>query len=179
MADLLDGITDDQLDAPTPCEKYRLGDLVEHIGGLAAAFTAAAAKDLGPFTSQAPSGDAARLGDDWRTRIPRQLAALAQAWREPAAWEGMTQVGGIELPAGIAGIVGLGEVVIHGWDVARATGQPYDADQQTLDACLQYVSMMASQDGGPFGPPVEVPDDAPLLDRIIGLSGRNPAWTAT
>ncbi|MGH3343540.1 MAG: TIGR03086 family metal-binding protein [Carbonactinosporaceae bacterium] len=98
MASLLEAVTDDQLTAPTPCDEYTLGDLIDHVSGLSQAFAAAAAKDLGPATSQAPAPEAARLGEDWRRRIPEQLAALAAAWGKPAAWEGMTQVGGIDLP---------------------------------------------------------------------------------
>jgi len=56
---------------PTPCPAYTLGDLIEHVGGMALAFTAAARKVGGPRTEGQPSGDAARLPADWRTRIPR------------------------------------------------------------------------------------------------------------
>ncbi len=83
LGDLVARVTDDELGRPTPCPAYTLGDLIEHVGGLALAFTAAAAKNTGPLTEQQPSGDASRLSQDWRTRIPRDLAVLAQAWREP------------------------------------------------------------------------------------------------
>lgn len=182
MAELISGVRDDQLDGPTPCPEYTLGDLLDHVGGLALAFTAAAAKAAGDMGSQAPSGDAARLGDDWRTWIPRDLAALAQAWRDPAAWDGMTRAGGLELPGEVAGLVALDELVIHGWDVARASGQAYDCDRAMLDVVQGFVAQFSgpgheAEREGLFGPEVEVPDDAPLLDRVIGLSGRDPAWS--
>ena len=82
---LVSSVPDGLLDAPTPCPAYTLGDLVEHVGGLSLAFAGAAVKDTGDATSQAPSGDASRLSDDWRTRIPRDLAALADAWRDTGA----------------------------------------------------------------------------------------------
>jgi uncharacterized protein (TIGR03086 family) len=87
MADLIDGVPDDLLDGPTPCPAYTLGDLLDHVDGFALAFTAAARKASGTGPQEA-SGDASRLGDDWRTRIPRDLDALACAWRDPAAWTG-------------------------------------------------------------------------------------------
>jgi uncharacterized protein (TIGR03086 family) len=179
MARLLDGLTDDQLAAPTPCEQYTLGDLIDHVGGLSLAFTAAAAKKLGPDTSQGPSGDATRLDADWRTRIPGRLAALAEAWRDPEAWEGMTQVGGVDLPGDMAGKAALNELVIHGWDVARASGQTFGCDPKALDSCLQFVSLVSApeQADSIFGPAVDVPADAPMLDRVLGLTGRDPAWT--
>lgn len=71
LTSLLQGVTDDQLAAPTPCEEYTLGDLIDHVNGLSLAFTSAANKDVGAGTSQAPSGQATRLGEDWRTRIPK------------------------------------------------------------------------------------------------------------
>lgn len=183
MTNVLKGITDDQLTAPTPCDGTTLGDLIDHVGGLSEAFTAAATKEFGPGPSQGPSADASRLGDDWRTRIPEQLAALVEAWRNPDAWEGTTQAGGVELPAETAGTVVLNELVIHGWDVARASGQVFDCNPQALDACMEFVSLMSTPDQeasreGLFGPVVDVPADAPLLDRVIGLSGRSPSWTA-
>ena len=107
---------------------YTLGDLIDHVSGLSQAFTAAATKDVGAATSQGPAGDAFRLSDDWCTRIPKQLAALADAWRDPNAWEGITQAGGIDLPAAIAGKIAINELVIHGWDIARASQQPFDCD---------------------------------------------------
>jgi uncharacterized protein (TIGR03086 family) len=182
LADLVASVPDELLDAPTPCPAYTVGDLVEHVGGAASAFTGAAIKDLGDATSQGPSGDASRLSDDWRTRIPRDLAALADAWREPDAWTGMTKAGGVDLPGEVAGLVALDEIVVHGWDVARATGQPYDSDTPSLEAVNAFVSQFSEPGqeearAGLFGPVVEVPDDAPLLDRVIGLTGRDPAWS--
>lgn len=182
LAELICGVADDQLDGPTPCPDYSLGDLVEHVGGLAFAFTVAATKDTAGIPSERPAPDASRLGDDWRTRIPRDLAALAEAWRAPEAWTGMTQAGGIEMPGEVAGLVALDEVVVHGWDVARASGQAFACDPGLLDALHGFVAQFsapgqeASREGM-FGPVVEVPEDAPLLDRIIGLTGRDPAWS--
>jgi uncharacterized protein (TIGR03086 family) len=179
---LVAAIPDDALDGPTPCPDYRLGDLLEHVGGLAQAFRAAATKDLGDATGGASPGDAARLPADWRTRIPQDLLAMAEAWRNPEAWTGMTAAGGVDLPGEVAGLVALDELVVHGWDVARALGQPYDAEPAELEGVRGFVGPMADappeQRAGLFGPPVAVPDDAPELDRVIGLTGRDPAWSA-
>jgi uncharacterized protein (TIGR03086 family) len=182
LGDLVAGVRDDLLDAPTPCPAYTVGDLVDHVGGAAIAFTGAAVKDTGDVTAQGPSGDASRLTDDWRTRIRRDLNGLAEAWRDPAAWAGMTRAGGIDLPGEVAGLVALDEIVIHGWDVARATGQAYECDAQSLEAVQGFVAQFSepgleAERAGLFGPVVDVPDDAPLLDRVIGLTGRDPAWS--
>jgi uncharacterized protein (TIGR03086 family) len=182
MADLIEGVPDELLGAPTPCLEYTLGDLVDHIRRFTLAFTAAAKKDTAGMTSGRAPGDASSLGDDWRTRIPRDLASLAEAWRDPAAWTGMTMAGGIDLPGELAGIIALDELVVHGWDVARASGQDFDQDRASLEAVFGFVKQFsgAGQEAareGMFGPEVAVPEDAPLLDRLIGLTGRDPNWS--
>jgi uncharacterized protein (TIGR03086 family) len=180
MAELVRNVRDDQLTAATPCPAYTLGELLDHVGGGAFAFAGAARKDP-EIGSQAPSADAARLGDDWRDRIPRMLEDVAAAWKQPDAWTGMTRAGGIDLPGEIAGLVALDELVVHGWDVARASGQPYDVDEASLDATFGFVSQFSGpghdeERRGLFGPEVEVSAGAPKLDRVLGMAGRDPDW---
>jgi uncharacterized protein (TIGR03086 family) len=152
-----------------------VGDLVEHIGGLALGFIGAAVKR--PLGSP-PSGDAARLPADWRTRIPADLHRMAAAWAEPDAWTGMTGAGGVDLPGEVAGVVALDELVVHGWDLAKATGQPAGYDGPGLDEVHGLVQQFRSSGiDGIFGPQVDLPDDRPLLDRILGVTGRDPAWS--
>jgi uncharacterized protein (TIGR03086 family) len=177
-ADVLAGVTDEQLGLPTPCEKLRLDELIAHIGGLALAFAAAAGKEFGPLTDTPPT-DGAQIDADWRTDYPRRLAALADAWKNRDAWQGMTRAGGVDLPAEVMGTVALAEVVIHGWDVARTIGAPYDGDPATIQACLAHLAQFdAAGTEGMFGPAVPIADDAPDLDRVIAMSGRDPAWRA-
>jgi uncharacterized protein (TIGR03086 family) len=182
MADLIAAVPDEQMDGPTPCPDYTLGDLVEHVAGLTLAFTGAARKDTGGVAVQEASGDASRLDPDWRTKIPRDLTVLSGAWRDPDAWTGMTKAGGVDLPGEVAGMVALDELVVHAWDVARASGQPYDPDESSLEAVHGFVAEFAGPGqealrDGIFGPVVEVPEDAPLLDRVVGLTGRDPEWS--
>jgi uncharacterized protein (TIGR03086 family) len=180
LTQIVERVRDDQLDAPTPCTEAALGDLLDHVDTLSQAFTAAATKTA-TAAGRSPA-DASRLGPDWRTRIPERLATLAAAWRDPQAWMGMTRAGGIDMPAEIAGVVALDEVILHGWDIAVAGGQFFDCDEALLQAAYGFVqSAVAQNPGGTpglFGPPVAVPDEAPLLDRLLGLSGRDPGWGA-
>lgn len=182
LGGLITRVRDEDLGRPTPCPHYTLGDLIDHVGGLALAFAAAAAKDTATYGDQGPSGDAARLGPDWRARIPRDLAALARAWRDPAAWEGMTRIAGMDAPARMVGLTVADELAVHGWDVARATGQPYSCEPDLLAAAQSFLAQFTSADlpAGPdvaFGPPRPVPGDAPPLDRVVALAGRDPAWS--
>ncbi|MCU1501892.1 MAG: hypothetical protein JWM12_1246 [Ilumatobacteraceae bacterium] len=182
MANLVRNVPDEQLAHPTPCAATNLGGLIDHVRGFAAAFAAAATKTVDGRSSRAPSADASQLGDSWRTEIPVAVAHLAEAWRDPAAWDGMTRAGGLDLPSAMAGVIALDELVLHGWDIATASGQPCGWDQATLEAVHAFVQQFsapeaADQRAGLFGPVVPVPDDAPLLDRVLGLSGRDPAWS--
>lgn len=181
-AELMANIGDDQLASPTPCPNYTLGDLLDHVNGLSLAFADAATKNLPEGGTQQPSGSAARLEREWRTRIPQRLAALAEAWRDPAAWEGMTQAGSVDLPGEIAGLVALNEVIVHGWDIARASGQPYDADPGDVQVCIQTMGPRPGEDRPVgddvmFGRPVDVPVDARPIDRLVAVLGRDPSWT--
>jgi uncharacterized protein (TIGR03086 family) len=176
--DVLANVSDEQLALQTPCERLRLDELVAHIGGLALAFRAAAAKEFGPLTDTPPT-EGAQIDADWRTSYPQRLAALASAWQKPEAWDGMTRAGGVELPADVMGSVALAEVVLHGWDVARAIGEPYDADPATVQACLAHLEQFdPAGTEGMFGPAVPVANDAPAFDRVVAMSGRDPAWRA-
>jgi uncharacterized protein (TIGR03086 family) len=172
-------IADDQLGAPTPCSEATVADLLDHMDGLCQAFTAAAAKDPAQG-AQAPVADGSRLGPDWRDRILGRLARLAAAWQAESAWTGMTRAGGVDMPGEVAGRVATNEVLVHGWDLAAAIRHEYSVDTAVIEAALEFVEPTASQnpDGVPglFGPPVEPPDGATPLDRLIAMTGRDPLW---
>ncbi|MGW7491064.1 TIGR03086 family metal-binding protein [Streptomyces sp. NPDC054786] len=170
---------DEQLDAPTPCEAYAVRHLLGHLVGLSAAFQHTARKDLGPMTNVDPNAAVPDVEPGWRAELDRNLRGMAEAWHDPQAWEGETQAGGVTLPAAIAGRFALNELVLHGWDLARATGQEYTPDTAGLGVSYALLAPLAE---GPdrvpvFGPPVEVAADAPLLDQVVALSGRRPDWT--
>ncbi|MFE5540816.1 TIGR03086 family metal-binding protein [Streptomyces sp. NPDC056492] len=181
VARLARDVPDAALAGRTPCPEYRVRDLLGHLAGLAVAFRDAARKELGPTTDTAPGATAPPLPAGWRDELPRALTEMAGAWTEPAALAGMTRAGGVDLPGGIALAVAADELVVHGWDLARATGQEYTPDDAALRVAHAFLLRAAEDEdrgGGIFGAVVPVPDDAPLIDRTIGLSGRDPHWTA-
>ena len=175
MAQLVASVSDEQLGAPTPCPNTSLGDLMDHIGSLTSGFMLVARKESG--ATGAPTPDARNLEAGWRERLTGDLETLAAAWGDPAAWEGMTQAAGIDLPGEVAGLVALDELVVHGWDVAVASNQAYDPTVEEIAAATQFVTgFNAPRDGHLFGPIVPVPDDASPLDKLLGLTGRDPRW---
>jgi uncharacterized protein (TIGR03086 family) len=183
LGELVAHTSDDELSRPTPCPAYTVGDLIEHLGVMALSFAGAARKEGGPYAEPLPAGDAARLSADWRSAIPGDLGAVATAWADPAAWSGLTRIAGSDAPAEIIGLSLADELVVHGWDMARATGRPYDCEPEVLDAAEGFLGQFASPDAPsgpevPFGPARPLRDDACSLDRVIALAGRDPGWQA-
>lgn len=178
---LLDGVTDDQLAGPTPCVNTSVAALLDHLMGLSLAFTWGARKTSTAGSRPGPPTEE-HLDPQWRDVLPRRLHELVDAWRDPAAWEGMTEVGGVRMPGDAMGVVALDEVVLHGWDLARATGQPFTCDPASTEAVLAFTTASAQPENaasreGLFGPVVDVPEDAPAFDRALGFAGRDPSWT--
>ncbi|KPC62270.1 TIGR03086 family metal-binding protein [Streptomyces chattanoogensis] len=178
---LAEHTTEEQLDAPTPCEEYAVRHLLGHLVGLTGAFRDVARKHLGPATSTPPGDAVPDVTAGWREDLARNLDEMAAAWREPDAWTGETQAGGVTLPGAVAGRIALNELVLHGWDLARATGQDYAPDPAGLGVSYALLTSWTEESGGAPGPafaaPAPVAADAPLLDRVVALSGRRPDWT--
>jgi len=173
------GVTDSQLDAPTPCAGRSVRQLLGHVVGLTASFRDAAHKELGARTDTSPDADGwPEATDDWRAELAARLPELVAAWREPAAWEGMTRAGGVDLPGEVAGVVALDELVLHGWDLARATGQEFACDEVSAAAVQAFVEQFdPAGTPGLFGPAIPVAAKTSTLDRLVARSGRDPRWT--
>lgn len=184
MTRLVNGVRDDQLGDPTPCERYSLGDLLQHVRGLAEAFTLAGRKEQPAGGSKPPpEGVASLLPGDWREETTDWLGQLVDTWSDPSAWEGTAWIAGFEAPASAVGITAANELVVHGWDVARASGQHLVVDDVALAPAREFVAMMSGPGseearGDAFGPAVPVPVGGSALDEVIAGNGRNPAWSA-
>jgi uncharacterized protein (TIGR03086 family) len=184
LCTLIESVPDSDLGRPTPCTDYSVGDLLDHIAGITLAFGGAASKSEGPSSTMGPQGDGSNLDDDWRASLPARVRGLAQAWRDPQAWTGITHVAGGDQPGEIIGIVALGELVVHGWDLAQGTGTPFEVDPTTLVALYDLTRHTFGPDQDPaargeaFGPAVAVDPIASELDQTLALLGRDPAWSA-
>jgi uncharacterized protein (TIGR03086 family) len=158
------------LDAPTPCQGWTVQQLVDHQLEWGPSLVAAARKEAVP-----PAPVRGGTLDD----LAAHFAQLAEAWSEPAAWTGVTRmVGPTESPAAMIGGMVLAEIVVHGWDLASATGQHPTWPATLLEPLHDEVAKTAEmgREMGAYGPAVAVPDDAPILHRILGLTGRDPNW---
>ena len=101
---------------------------------------------------------------------------MSVAWSRPEAWTGSIE--GAKMPAQAIGELGLVELLLHGWDVARGTGQSLrispDVGAELL-RCLE-PTLDQGREFEVYGPEVTVPTDAAPFERALGLSGRDPDW---
>ncbi|MEU7531859.1 TIGR03086 family metal-binding protein [Saccharothrix sp. NPDC042600] len=177
LLEIVDGVGPDQWGSATPCSEYDVKGLAHHLLFWGPSLVGAGRKEAVPPPAAAEP-DVEPVAD-WPTALKEHVARTVEAWSEPDAWTGVTHMGGpMELPADLVGGMVVGEFVVHGWDLARATGQTPEWDAKLLDYLLVEVEKSARQgrDMGIYGPEVEVPDTAPTLHRVLALTGRDPHW---
>lgn len=166
------GISDDQLDLGTPCADFSVRGLLNHLFEVVVNFQTLARKGAIEW-----SGKPDFLTDGWRERFAVETDRLVEAWSDPAALDGVSV--GMGMPQETIGYMVLLDLTVHAWDLARATGQPFEADPAALPELHELLGQLAPQGRqmGHFGELVTVPADAPELDRLLGLAGRDPDWS--
>ena len=173
----VDDVRPAQFGDPTPCPEWDVRTLLNHLilwtsySAERRAHGESVSEELMAKDFAAEPGFAAA----YRAQLDRALAA----WADPAAWERDLNVMGTPTPAADVASLLLAEIVLHAWDLAAATGQSYTVGDKAAEAALTAVAANAElfrQYKG-FAEPVPVAADAPVLDRVLALSGRDPAWT--
>ncbi|GIJ08356.1 TIGR03086 family metal-binding protein [Micromonospora andamanensis] len=166
-------ITDDQLDLPTPCQDFQVRDLLNHLYEVVVNFQALAGRS--PVT-WADKPD--HLTDGWRDRFETETGRLVEAWSDPASEEGASP--GMGMPQPVVGAMALLDLTVHGWDLAVATGQPYEPASEVLPALHELAAQLAptARQMGVFGEAVPVDGTPSELARLLGMTGRDPAWTS-
>ena len=170
------GSTQTPKEAKTPCPDWDLRTLLNHTilwtsySAERRAHGESVAEDLMSKDFTAEPGYA----QDYQAQVDKAV----DAWSKPEAWEGDRNVMGNATPAADIAAMLIMETVLHGWDVAKATGQDYRCDDAVADNVLHTVQaqgdMFRQYEG--FAAVVPVPADASTFDRALGLSGRDPAW---
>jgi uncharacterized protein (TIGR03086 family) len=168
---LVAGVGADQWGAPTPCAGWDVRTLVNHLVG-----------GLRIYTAELSGTDAGQEHeDDWLGTDPagayRGAARdVLAAWRSPGALSGTVSLSVGRVPAPLAAVIELTEVLVHGLDLAVATGQEDAVDQRQAAALLDLVDRMgvdAFRVPGVFGPARPAPDAAPAHVRLLALLGRD------
>jgi uncharacterized protein (TIGR03086 family) len=181
------GVTD--LTAPTPCAGYDVRALLNHLLYWGPWLLAAGRREQPPPGSGSGSGagsgpgsgsgeaGAALVTAGWAAALEKQTETLLEVFGTPSAWTGTTAWGTTRLPASAVGAMVLGEFVLHGWDLARASGQEPDCAPEAATAVFESAVAMGERARamGVYGPAVAVAAGASPLDRALGASGRDPA----
>lgn len=178
---VITGVRPEQMGGPTPCTAFDVRTLIGHL-----LFAARRIGQVGRRQEVTTDGPAVvGLADgDWAPAFEEAARDAVAAW---ARWDALT--GDIALPFGtfpaefVVWMYVL-EHLAHAWDLAVATGSPVALDQSLAETALPEAKRMIVPEfrGGeemPFGPIVEVPAEAPAVDRLAGFLGRDPAFRAS
>lgn len=170
-------VPDEALSAPTPCADYDVKALVNHLFQVVVEFQKLAAKGESDFST---TPDRVGAGPDWRERFAEETDRLVAAWSAPGAEEGTA--GAWRMPARLVGGMALLDLTVHAWDLARATGQEYRADDELEPVLEQLAGTVAelaptARSTGVFAEPVPVAEGASAFERLLGQTGRDPYRT--
>jgi uncharacterized protein (TIGR03086 family) len=163
----------DQYGIPTPCTEYTVGQLARHL--IAAMRRIALAATGGDPSTQPPVAEEVADGEVWEawTRAAHEAQA---AWADPAILTRMLTLPFGTMPGAAAAVAFTGEFTLHTWDLAQATGLRPEWDPAVVAFCASTFprALPAEPRGGqvPFGPVIEVPEDATDLERLLAWSGR-------
>ncbi len=163
---------------PTPCTDWDVATLRTHAPEWLNRFADGYADPEGKVPPEGPDQPASAKG---KAALLRAGAAkLEQAVHDGAA-ERPLVIGSDGLPGDMALSMILWEYLQHGWDLAKATGQEWKPSSAAAQAALEFAPNMLTPDyqgeGKTFGPRIAVPESASSMDKLAGLSGRDPNWT--
>ncbi len=164
---LVEAARQDQLVSPTPCTEWSVQELIDHLVG-----------GTEYLLSAAEQREARQPADATAADYRRGVADVLKALDVPGTLE-QTCISplGFEWPVAQAVAGTFMDVLIHTWDLARATGQDEELDPGLVEACMaMFVPQMPAMGraAGIVGPNVEVGDDASAQDRLLAAMGRRP-----
>ena len=174
LTPIMAGVTPAQINSSTPCTEWTVQSLINH---------ALAVQVFGTGVLSKTSPDMASMGNvdhalpsegaeaAFKSITDTTLAALKSANLEETV---ETPFGA--MPGGNFIMIPITDMIIHKWDLAKATGQNATIDNALAELGIQVLTPAVSggREGGFFGPEVTVPAIASAQDRLLGLSGRTP-----
>ncbi|MEY2478350.1 MAG: hypothetical protein QOG87_3665 [Actinomycetota bacterium] len=164
LAGVVGGVSPDQLDRSTPCTAFTVRGVLEHMIGGATAFAAA-------FRGVEPSPPET---DDVLAGFGPALSGLAEAILGPGALERTIQSPFGEVPGDTFARFVVLDGLVHGWDIATATGQPYAPSDGLVTEVESFASdaLAPLRDGDTFATPVDAPPSATPIERLAAFTGR-------
>jgi uncharacterized protein (TIGR03086 family) len=172
---VVSGVRPEQFGDPTPCPEWDVRTLLNHII-LWTAYSAEQRAHGGSVAEELMNKDFAASAD-FAADYAKQANRALDAWSDPAVWQRELGVMGSATPAADVAALLIAELVLHGWDLATATGQTYHCDDAVaavvLDTVRQQGDLFRQYKG--FADVVEIPGDAPVFDKALAESGRDPS----
>lgn len=160
----------DQLDQPTPCADFTVAGVLDHMTGLASAFAPMFRGD------EVPTGDTEPDGASRTERFDVAMAALLDAVQSPGALDRTIQTPGGAMPGAVFARLVAFDGLVHGWDLATSTGQPWELDDGLVgevDDFARQAITVEMRDGDAFAVEQQPADDASPIERLVAFSGRS------
>jgi uncharacterized protein (TIGR03086 family) len=166
LAGVVGGIRPDQLDNPTPCAKFTVRGVLEHMIGGATLF-AAAFRGLEPGRPD--------LTDALAGFVPA-LTGLADAMHSPGALGRTIAAPSGQVPGDAFARFVVLDGLVHGWDLATATGQSYNPPDELVADAQTFAEQAVDplRDGDTFASATEPPPSAKPIERLAAFTGRTP-----
>jgi uncharacterized protein (TIGR03086 family) len=174
-------VTAEDLDRPTPCSAWSLGELLAHMTVQHRGFAAAAAgRGADPAVWQAGPAAADPVAA-YAEAADAVLAAFAEDGAADTQFALPEIATAMTFPGRQAMAFHLVDYVVHGWDVARSIGVGFEPDPEVLAVALKVARAVPDgpgrlEPGSAFRPAVPTPGQAGALDQIVALLGRSPDW---
>lgn len=175
-ATILKAVHAGDLDRPTPCALWSVKDVINHVIG-GAAF----------FAELAETGEVATGDDDpdwtagnFNAAFDGASARLVAAFRAQGAMEKVLKMPIGDIPGSVCVWIAAGDIFTHGWDLAKALGQPTDLEPKVAEQLLAQIEPMLGDDmrgaegEAAFGPRVQPAESASAADRLAAFEGRRP-----
>jgi uncharacterized protein (TIGR03086 family) len=174
LAGHLVNTTDDAaLGRPTPCQDWDVRALINHMA-ISLLFAAAIVQNQPPPVDRLSTEDV--LGPQFRTGFGRAAATAREAFADPGALAGRCHSPAGAIPGSAWINFPTWDVFVHGWDLAVATGRPAERPDELTAPILAWArtTFTGPRDTRQFGELVTVAADAPLIDQLVALFGRQP-----
>ena len=167
---LVEAITPEQWELPTPCPEWTVRGVVNHLVFGHRRFATALTGGTAPAAGEDVPGN------DPGSAYWSSAEAMLTAFRVDGALDRPVTIPAGTLPGLVACELRVVEALVHGWDLARATGLPLEFPTVLVEESIAFSRVQLGRlpaDRTPFGPSQPAPDDAPLLDRLAALLGRS------
>lgn len=167
---LVAGLTPDHREMQTPCKKWTVHELIDHMVNTSKAVSAMASGDMSLMPAEGTDHLAEGPVSGWNDG----KAAISAAAGADLAEIRQTPFG--EVPGAMVLSVGVADLLTHGWDLARATGQDISASDELTAFAQNTWGMILppeARDGDRFDVEQPCPEGASALDQLAAFTGRS------